>query len=58
MKITIQFETDNAAFEDDASREVDQIMEAVSLAVLMGVNEGAVRDTNGNTIGKFTVEED
>jgi hypothetical protein len=55
MKITIDIKTDNAAFEDES--EIYNIL-VDQLAAKIGQNyerTGSLRDTNGNTVGKFKV---
>lgn len=53
MKITIDIKTDNAAFEDD--QELFDILNTVVNGVTTGKKTGNLRDSNGNTVGKFTV---
>lgn len=67
MKITVEFDTDNAAFEDNFSAEVQAVMERAKLLVkcvahkhredpsLVGEHR-PLFDTNGNTIGKVTAD--
>lgn len=56
--VTITFNTDNAAFEDDWFDEMDRVM---ACATQLLENNGAepferkLRDTNGNTIGTVKV---
>jgi hypothetical protein len=55
MKITIDIKTDNAAFQDN-DRELNQILTyAVGMICNYGDREGNLRDSNGNTVGKFKV---
>ncbi|MFA6282315.1 MAG: hypothetical protein WCY05_07440 [Candidatus Omnitrophota bacterium] len=54
MKITIDIKTDNAAFED--SEEMGRILRIVVTKITTnGDTEGLLRDSNGNTVGKFKV---
>lgn len=52
MKITINIDTNNAAFEDNDT-ELYDIMGRVSMAVQDGEKSGNLRDSNGNTVGNF-----
>jgi hypothetical protein len=61
MKIVIDIKTDNAAFQDN-DRELNQILTyAVEMicnytgSFLRKDREGNLRDSNGNTVGKFKV---
>jgi hypothetical protein len=53
----LQFETDNAAFEDDLLREISRILADISLHFEHRSDEnsadGRIRDINGNTIGRW-----
>lgn len=67
MKITIEFDTDTAAFEDNHFTEVDRILKLVgeyayehmlypSYQLDRNNNKGhKIVDANGNTIGKFKI---
>lgn len=55
MKITIDIKTDNTAFKDN-DRELNQILTyTVGMICNYKDREGALRDSNGNTVGKFKV---
>lgn len=66
MKITIEFDTDNAAFEDNQFAEVDRILKLVGEYAYehmlypnyqLEFKKGhKIVDTNGNTIGKFKIK--
>jgi hypothetical protein len=68
MKITIEFDTDNAAFEDNQFAEVDRILKLVgeyayehmlypNYQLDRNIKKGhSIVDTNGNTIGKFKIK--
>ena len=56
MKITIEFHTDNASFEDYYD-ELNSVLSDVINRVIKGRLEGAIIDSNGNTIGNFDVME-
>ena len=56
MTLSIDFETDNAAFgEDDlsAALEAGRILQELATKVSPG-DSGTIRDHNGNTIGRWT----
>ena len=67
MKITIEFDTETAAFEDNQFREVDRILQQVgdyayehmlypNYQLDRNNNKGhKIVDINGNTIGKFKI---
>jgi hypothetical protein len=53
---TLTIETDNAAFEDDATDEVRRILMALSTRVAFddrGMQGSLVLDSNGNTVGSW-----
>lgn len=65
MKITVEFDTNNAAFEENPSLELREIMEHASHKAfrilstsmdLNGTGEERLHDSNGNTVG--TVKEE
>ena len=56
MKITIEFHTDNASFEDYYD-ELNRVLSDVINKVIKGRLEGAIIDSNGNTIGNFDITE-
>jgi len=67
MKIVIEFDTNNAAFEVDQYGEVKRILQQVGYYAynymlhpdyqLGRCREGhSIVDTNGNTIGKFKIK--
>lgn len=53
MKINIQFDTNNAAFEDSFLMEVTRVLQRAKDAIRDGEN-CKLRDSNGNTIGEVT----
>ena len=55
MTITIEIETDNAAFEDDREAEILRI--ASEHLRRYGLIEGKIRDSNGNTVGRITIDD-
>lgn len=57
-KFTVIINTDNDAFGDDPGREVSIILREIANAVGSGMSPKRyftvpVRDTNGNTVGKY-----
>lgn len=54
---TLTFDTDNAAFEESREAEFAQIFAQVLFAVRAGKTSAKVKDTNGNTVGSFSLEE-
>jgi len=51
----IEFDTDNAAFEEDLAGEVDRILRHVAHEVRVGLTTGHVRDVNGNRVGEWSL---
>ena len=54
MKIKIKFDTDNAAFGELPEIEVRKILQEIGEAVIVGVTDGPCRDSNGNTVGRWS----
>lgn len=57
MRIIIDIETDNAAFEEN-EEELEYLLLSVVSKINAGYKSGSLRDTNGNRVGDFKVEED
>jgi hypothetical protein len=62
MNLTISINLDNDSFQEDSGtelaslfREIQQKFQGVHPPIGMAQ---AIRDTNGNTVGKFLIEED
>ena len=53
MKISIEFDTDNAAF-DDGGIEIRRILYAIACEITDGKTTASIRDINGNTIGNWS----
>lgn len=55
---TLKFKTDNEAFHDNKNVEVARILRAAAHAVEIGSDAItlAIFDSNGNTIGRFTLD--
>lgn len=59
MKFVLEFNMDNAAFEDNYLAEVAYVMRGVmSQCASETQTDGIIRDSNGNTIGKWDVVKD
>lgn len=57
MKMKIEFETDNAAFDDgNGPTECARILEKIARRVGQGAEEGGIMDSNGNRVGSWSVE--
>lgn len=59
MKFTVQFDMDNAAFEENPKDEVllclARVESGVRKASFDRFESGLIRDSNGNTIGDWMV---
>lgn len=54
MIFRLEFDTDNAAFEEDKRAfEIARILGEVATDVLAGLQSGGVWDANGNFVGRF-----
>jgi hypothetical protein len=53
MTVTVEFFTDNDAFMDDFKADVVHQLRNVADSISNGQLSGAVRDYNGNTIGRY-----
>lgn len=51
----LKFETDNACFEDHLATEASAIIREVAMRVSQGRTAGKVMDSNGNTVGSWTL---
>ena len=56
MSFRIEFDTDNAAFEDALYEETKRILEDISDQIYYGHREGTIRDSNGNRIGSWEAD--
>lgn len=60
MKVQIEFDTDNAAFEDSFLIEVARVTRSIKEALLDSENTTTIRrplkDSNGNRIGVVSIE--
>jgi len=55
MEFTLNFKMDNAAF--DMPTETTKILDKVARRLFNGETYGTIQDTNGNTVGKWEIEE-
>lgn len=55
MAFKLEFSTANAAFEDNLEMESHYIVLGVAEAIREGRRSGKVRDTNGNTVGEWSL---
>ena len=60
MKVNIEFNTDNAAFEDSYLMEVTRVLARAKGALVESENTTTIRrpltDSNGNRIGTVSIE--
>ena len=56
MKLTLEFEMDNAAFDDNPLTEAARILREAAGMLDTGTDNGKLRDVNENTVGRFEVE--
>lgn len=55
MAVKIEFDTINASFADK-EQEITWVLYTIANNISRGYNESNIRDYNGNTIGKYTVD--
>ena len=58
MKISIKFNLDNDAFQDDGELCLESVaiqLRQIAEEVQWGTIDGIVRDLNGNTVGKWSI---
>ncbi len=53
--ITITFEVDGAAFEETSDGEYRRIFNVIADRIAQGVDDGTIRDVNGNSIGEWAI---
>ncbi len=56
MTMKLEFETDNAAFDEYPAEETSLILHDIADRVEAGDMSGDIRDTNGNRIGHYEFE--
>ena len=57
MQLNIKIEMDNSAFQDNED-ELKNIFIGIEEAVFLGVGGGSVRDSNGNKVGFWEINEE
>lgn len=55
MKITIELNTENVAFEEP--EEVSRLLKKAAVLIASGSDFGNLKDYNGNTVGHYKVTE-
>ena len=55
MRFVLEFDMNNAAFEDDPTGEVLRVLSVVEDQIEAGYGYGPLRDVNGNTIGDWKI---
>lgn len=63
MKFVMEFDCDNAAFEEGMATEIARILRRVATSVEHGNlpdtgDVSSIRDINGNRIGEWGIQED
>ena len=58
MKFKLEFNMDNASFDDDPENEILNTLVDVGKYVLRGLTSRTIQDLNGNTIGNWEIEID
>lgn len=58
MKLSLDLNSNNAAFEDSGEFEVARILRDVADRIESGSTEGRLRDVNGNNVGSWFLEGD
>lgn len=59
MRLIVEIEMDNAAFEDDPREEVEAVLLRMLRKIdLIEADSVKLRDSNGNTVGTAEVVED
>jgi len=55
MDFKLEFSMDNSIFEDCPKQEVKEILTRIADRVLDGQTFGPIAETNGNTIGRWSI---
>lgn len=58
MKFKLEIRADNAVYEESLYDELMANLEQVIRMVDSQLRQGIIRDTNGNKVGDFVIEED
>jgi len=56
MKFKLEFNMDNASFDEIPEHEIIRMLNITDRYVLNGERERIIKDSNGNTIGKWFIE--
>ncbi len=56
MTFRLEFDTENAAFDDHIRRAVPHVLKNVAQVVAFGGNRGKIRDFNGAHIGRWVLD--
>ena len=56
MKLKIEFNTDNAAFDDNRIEEIDSVLATFFKQLEKGWTWGPLKDSNGDTVGQWRWE--
>lgn len=57
IRFVAEFDTANAAFEEDADLEIERILTYVASRVPAGFRSGRCVDLNGNSVGRWRLED-
>jgi hypothetical protein len=58
MKLIIEINLDNEAYEDLLGWELGENLQNVIERIGHGIKDGSIKDTNGNTTGKWSIKND
>jgi hypothetical protein len=56
MKLKIEIDMDNSAFEDNPNELSEILADLAGSLKYRKFNDGSIRDSNGNTVGSWSVE--
>ena len=56
MKLTIEIDMDNAAFDSAPEQEASRILEQIGNEIIDGQTFGICRDVNDNITGKWDID--
>jgi hypothetical protein len=58
MEFNLKINLDNAVYKDDLYWELGKTIDYVVSDIGLGLTKGKVRDSNGNTTGQWSIEEE
>ena len=59
MKFKLEIDADNSAYEGESLHpEIALNLDAVRIQIERGYTQGIIKDTNGNRVGDYVIEED